>query len=239
MKRFLFLLCALLLVLSLCSCQGEQAAEEITPANFLETLDAAVGESPEEAEKLYLGKTVQVNFLVGQIKQDGEIVLYTDNRNGVSMEYARLTVKLNEEDLATIKTNDMIPVEGTISSFSEYVPSKWSDFGTRTQVELSPAKITGKTFQVTGKIKKVNDLPYAYIHGQKRHSFIIAGDGVLSGSEIVVYLEQEGDYKAGQTVTVTGTLCGGWREGAPFCDPDPNTVSLYMDDPESVEIIDS
>ena len=199
-------------------------------------MDAAIGESPEEAERLYLGKTVQVNFLVGQIKQDGEIVMHADNRNGVRMKHARLTVKLGEEDLAAVRTDDMITVEGTVSEFSDYAPSKWSDTWNRTKVELSPAKIVGKTFQVTGKIKKVNDLPYSYIHGHKRYSLIIAGDGVLSDSEIVVYLDEESDYEAGQTVTATGTLCGGWREGAPFCGPDPNTVSFYMDYPESIEI---
>ena len=236
MKKTLCLLCGLILAICLCSCGGK-AAEETTPANFLETLDAAIGESPEEAERLYLGKTVQVNFLVGQIKQDGEIVMHADNRNGVPMEHTRLTVKLNEEDLASVKTDDMVIVEGTISSFSEYAPSKWSDSGTRTQVELSPAKIVGKTFQVTGKIKEVLDSPYAYLFNQKRYSLVLVGSEVLSHGEVVVYLEEEGDYEVGQTVTATGTLRGGWREGAPADQSyyDPKGVSFYMDDPESIE----
>lgn len=237
MKKLCFLLCSLTLVLSFCSCGGKKA-EEFEPADFLETLDAAIGESPEEAERLYLGKTVQVNFLVGQIKQDGEIVLYTDNRNGVPMEHARLTAKLSEEDLAAVKTDDMITIEGTISSFSEYVPSKWSDSGNRTQVELSPAKIIGRTFQVTGKIKEVLDSPYE--HHPKRYSLVLEGSEILSHGEVVVYLEEEGGYKVGQTVTATGMLCGGWREGAPADQShyDPKRVGFYMDNPESIAIVD-
>ena len=240
MKKASFLLCTLLLVFSLCSCQAEKAAEEITPANFLAALDAAIGESPEEAERLYLGKTVQVNFLVGQIKQDGEVVMHADNRNGVRMKHARLTVKLGEEDLAAVRTDDMITIEGTVSEFSDYAPSKWSDTWNRTKVELSPAKIVGKTFQVTGKIKDILDRPYAYLYQQKRYSLVLEGGEVLSHGEVFVYLEEEGGYKVGQTVTATGTLRGGWREGGPANQSyyDPEGVSFYMDDPESIEIID-
>ena len=236
MKKFLFLLCSLILLLSLCSCRAEETAEEVTPSNFLATLDAAIGESPEEAEQLYLGKTVQVNFLIDWITPDGEIVMSGNAHNSVSAEYTRLTARLSEEELATVKQGDVITLEGTISSFSEYVPSKWTDSGNRTQVELSPAKIIERTYQVSGEVLIVYHLDADHGYGYKPDFFILASDEVFPKGYITVYLEPGTDYEVGQTVTATGTLWGGAREGAIYVlGSAPDSVELYMDDPESME----
>ena len=241
MKKYLFLLCSLILLFSLCSCRAETAEEEVTPANFLAVLDAAIGENPEEAEKLYLGKTVQVNFLIDWIMPDGELVMAMDSLNSVSAEYTRLTARLSEEDLATVKQGDVITLEGTVSAFSEYVPSKWSDFGNLTQVKLSPVKIVEKSFQVSGKVLIVHHIDLdliGYEYEYKPDYLILNSDEIFPKGQITVYLEPGVDYEAGQTVTATGTLWGGARIGATFYGSDPDTVTLFMDDPESVEVTD-
>lgn len=241
MKKILVSLCSLILALSLCSCQRETVAEEVAPANFLAALDAAIGESPEEAEKLYLGKIAQVNFLIDGIKPDGEIFMSGDAPKSVSTEYTRLTAKLSEEDLATVEKGDVITLEGTISRFSEYVPSKWSSFANRTQVEISPAKIIERTYQVSGEVLVVYHLDrdfIEYVYGYKPDSFIFNSDEVLPKGHITVYLEPGVDYEVGQTVTATGTLLGGAREGASrVLGADPDRVDLFMDNPESIEIM--
>ena len=238
MKKYLFLLCSLILLFSLCSCRAEETAEEVTPANFLAALDAAIGDSSEEAEKLYLGKIVQVNFLIDWIMPDGELVMAMDSLNSVSAEYTRLTARLSEEDLATVEKGDVILLEGTISEFSEYVPSKWSDFGNLTQVEISPAKIVEKSFQVSGKVLIVEHLDPDYVYGHKPDYFILESDEIIPKGQITVYLEPGVDYEAGQTVTATGTLWGGTRIGAGFYGTDPDRVTLFMDDPENIELTD-
>ena len=230
---------ALLLAVSLCSCKAEKPAEEVTPANFLETLDAAIGENPEEAEKHYLGQTVQVNFLIDGIMPDGAIVMSGDAHNSVSAEYTRLTARLSEEELAMVEKGDVITLEGTISGFSEYVPSKWSSFANRIQVEISPAKIIERTYQVSGKVLRVDHLDpdfVKYVYGDKPDSFIFNSDEVFPKGQITVYLEPEIDYEAGQIVTATGTLLGGARKGAGFYGSNPDRVTLFMDNPESIEI---
>ena len=237
-EKILVSLCILILALSLCSCGGTKA-EAVTPANFLATLDAAIGESPEEAERLYLGKTVQVNFLIDWIMPDGVIVMSGDAHNSVSAEYTRLTARLSEEELAMVEKGDVITLEGTISGFSEYVPSKWSSFANRTQVEISPAKIIGRTYQVSGKILDVRHLDpdfVKYVYGDKPDFFILESDEVFPKGQITVYLEPEIDYEAGQTVTATGTLLGGARKGAGFYGSNPDRVTLFMDEPESIVI---
>ena len=242
MKKRCFFLCVFLLAVFLCSCRAEKMAEEeVTPANFLATLDAAIGENPEEAEKLYLGKTVQVNFLIDWIMPDGELVMSGDAHNSVSAEYTRLTARLSEEDLATVEKGDVITLEGTVSEFSEYVPSKWTDSGNRTQVELSPAKIIERTYQVSGKVLIVHHIDLdliGYEYEYKPDYLILNSDEIFPKGQITVYLEPGVDYEAGQTVTATGTLWGGARIGATFYGSDPDMVTLFMDDPESVEVTD-
>ena len=238
MKKLSSLLSALFLIFSLCSCGGK-AAEEVTPANFLAALDAAIGKSPEEAEKLYLGKTVRANFLIVWINEDGELVMSSESYYAVPAEHTRLTARLSEEELATVKRGDVITLEGIVSGFSEYAPSKWSDQGKCTQVELSPAKLVGRTFQVSGEILQVDHLDpdfVSYVYGFKPNFLIVNSDEAFPKGQVTVYLEPGADYEVGQTVTATGTLWGGFRPGAAYYGYDPDMVSLYMDNPESIEL---
>ncbi|MCH5353301.1 MAG: hypothetical protein J1E06_07540 [Acutalibacter sp.] len=234
MKRTISFLLAFLLLSFCwgCAFPVKNAAEITTAYNFFHTLDEAVKENPQKAEKQYLGQTVQATILIDWLPGDGSVVQSTDD--------TRLVVKLSEDELSRVKKGDVLTVEGTVSEFSEYVPSKWSKSGNRTQVEISPAKIIEDTYQISGEVSDYyiwTAQPPCEWAGSKY--IAVYNDTVMFGSkQVSIYAPEEElrQYEIGDTITAKGRLCltevggSGWLPG--LGDDEEAKILLDMPDAE-------
>ena len=249
MKRFLFLLCALLLVLSLCSCRGREteqttgqpagkktAEEAVESGVLLSTVDLMdeVEADLEQAQKSYTGHYYLMNLVVDSISNP-EYVRAGFNIRGRGDSFIMnmfVTMDLPEEEREGLALRDVLQVVGKISNIERINNGL-------TFVELTDTHIVTKTFQISGEIKMV--LRYDTELG---YYFIVSDDSgnVFPDSVIYVFLPEEGNYAEGDRITATGTLSGGMRWGKSGVGTAIYSESAWpfnMDDPESIEIIDS
>ena len=238
MKRFLFLMCSLLLVVSLCSCraeeaqqgtlqpEGKQTAEEaVEYGALLSTVDLMdeVEADLEQAQKSYTGHYYLMNLVVDSIS-DPEYVRAGFNLRVFSPPSKLFfTMDLPEEEREGLALRDVLQVVGKISNIERINDGL-------TFVELTDTHIVTKTFQISGEIKDVGR------YGEWGYHLIVLDDSgnVFPNSVIYVFLPEEGDYAEGDRITATGTLGGGRRMGT--ADYSESAWPFNMDDPESIVV---
>lgn len=237
MKRFLFLLCALLLVLSLCSCQGreteqttgqpagkktaEEAAEDGVLLSTVDLMDEAEAD-PEAANRTYAGKYYLMNLVVDSISDSHVVRAGFNFRGDFSPKAVYFTADLPEEEREGLALGDVLQIVGKISNIEKH-------YNGATYVEVSDAHCVTKTFQVSGTVRAIE---YFY-----DNNLVITDDSghVFPNSEITVDSPGSGSYKEGDRITATGTLRGGVRQGHTFVDA--YAWPFYMENSESVEIV--
>ena len=240
MKKLLSLLCALILVLSLCSCQareaetgqpeGKNTAEEaIESGALLSTVDLIdeVEADAEAANKTYAGKYYLMNLVVSSLSYPDVVwagfnfSLYPPLFSNV-----HFTMDLPEEEREGLAIRDVLQIVGKITNIEKRLNGL-------VFVEVSDAHCVTKTFQVSGTVQGIGIL-----YGT---DLVIADDSgnVFPKGEITVHAPGNGSYKEGDRITATGTLRAGERLGYMVVNESAWPFYFYMENPKSVEIVGS
>ena len=217
MKNLLLLLCGIMLCL--CACQAQEAAEpapekrlppdrELTMEEALEyatplatsALADEMTEDLELAKETYEGYYYLMNFVVEVNDMDKDYVwsrlhapiptLYNKNVD--------FLLYLPEEERKGIEYGDVVQVVGKIS----FIGVSRKLYRTANIMEFTDAHLVTKTFQVTGRVTR----KYTNYKGENRLTLVDESDSVLPDSEINIHWQPGGDFAVGDTVTATGTL---------------------------------
>ena len=244
MKKAVLLLCGLML-LCLCACQAQEAAEPAPEKRLPPDRELTMEEALDYATPLYSYEFV--NEIVEDMdtaKKNCEGYYYLMNlfvaNNDPDKDYLRAIAEdpkftfrsgveyvlyLPKDERAELETEDIIQVVGKISGLGV------SDVLKRraTVVEVSDAHCVATSFEVTGEILAIR----SYIDG-RRYCSLIDSD-VLSSAlgEIAVFLPDGFDCVVGDTITATGTLHGSIIYST-LVYPGTSEYLLCMETPESI-----
>ena len=239
MKKFLFLLCGLSLLLSLCSCQGTETAktagqpqgkrtaeEAIESGALLSTVDLIdeVEADAESANKTYAGKYYLMNLVVSSLSYPDVVWAgFNFMQDDHLFSNVHFTMDLPEEEREGLAISDVLQVVGKITNIEKRLNGL-------VFVEVSDAHCVTKTFQVSGTVVGIGIL-----YGTE---LVIAEDSgnVFPKSEITVHDPESGSYQKGDRITATGTLRAGVRQGHMVVNESAWPFYFYMENPESVVI---
>lgn len=172
MKKFISLLLALIMMLSLCACGGGETTPSSTPAQdgnttpeqdatpevttitkdeMLETAEnldieviyKAVSVNKVRAEEKYLGNTYVIKGIVKEIGNN-----YVD----ITMTGGTIRTYLPTDDIKLLSTMEWVEIVGEISVVDYYIDGNdpWSSDGMG--VEMTPAYIANNIYTVEGKV---------------------------------------------------------------------------------------
>ena len=242
MKKLLFLLCALILVFSLCSCQGAETAktggqpqgkrtaeEAIESGALLSTVDLIdeVEADVEAANKTYAGKYYLMNLVVSSLSYPDVVWAgFNFSLDPPLFSNVNFTMDLPEEERESLAIRDVLQVVGKITNIEKRLNGLFF-------VEVSDAHCVTKTFQVSGTVQGIGIL-----YGTE---LVIAEDSgnVFPKGEITVHAPGNGSYQKGDRITAAGTLRAGERQGHMIVNESAWPFYFYMENPESVEIVTS
>lgn len=248
MKKLLLLLCGV--ILCLCACQAQEAAEpapekrlppdrELTMEEALEyatplysyDLVNEMVEDMDAAKSAYEGYYYLMNLVVVNTYPERDYLLANAEqpqntvRSGI-----QYVVYLSEEERAGLETGDVVQVVGKISFIgSSNVLKRRADI-----VEVTDAHLVTKSIEITGEIVMIKSN-----YNEERFCSLIDQNVLSKGlGEIAVFLPDGFDCKAGDTVTATGKVHGSYGHVG-VARPAASEYLLWMEVPERIEIIDS
>lgn len=220
MKRWITLLLALVMCLSLCACGGgEEKASEKTKATKEELLAEAAPLTKADAEKAIdnvafaeslEGKTYTFDGVVESVASDHAVVSLqiTDEEGTLAISSYMMVahVFLPKEDLTAMEAKQGFSFVGTLEKATTEEQDE-AEYGTDTQVVLTfdSAAIVSDRFEDSGKLHSQNKS-----YGDDAWNIQYPGKSVLS---VVHFSEDVSDY-VGQEITFSYKIVDGSRVDA-------------------------